>query len=284
LHILKIEFKETDYEILLNVINKVNRFLEHLKCRSCKEILRPIKKTNYSFWGVSDFHCTNDGCSKKEEVIYISHCLNGKCEGIIDSRDSTRCRPENHEDCGWYVCNYCNACCNSPQLEKREWVYKNILHKDYPCHLVGHKDLGQLCCNKCGSIMNNSNKLTDEFPRMLNWFIENKDINPHILKSGQRKDGKWWFIFAKNNLSIDEYRKKLSKLISIGFSIPDYEKEDKFLQLVAEPSTKINTDSSKIYSCSNCNHMIDLRSDIHRYNVMRGFHKKIFTEASADDD
>ncbi|MCK6695507.1 MAG: cold shock domain-containing protein, partial [Thermoanaerobaculia bacterium] len=214
LRILKIEFREADYEILLNVINKVNRFLERIKCQSCNEILRPIKKTKYSFWGVSDFHCTNISCNENE-VIYISHCLNGKCEGIIDSRDSVKCRIENHKDCGWYVCNFCNACCNSPQLAKRKWVYDNILHEEYPCHLIGHKDLGQLCCNKCGSTMSNSTNLTDEYPRILNWFIENKEINPHILKSGQRKDGKWWFTFAKNNLSVEEYRKKLSKLISI---------------------------------------------------------------------
>lgn len=131
--------------------------------------------------------------------------------------------------------------------------------------------------------MSNSTNLTDEYPRMLNWFIENKEINPHILKSGQRKDGKWWFTFAKNNLSVEEYRKKLSKLISIGFSIPDYEKEDKFLQLVTEPFAKINTGLVKVFTCSNCNHVIDLRSDLDKYSTMRSFHKKIFTEASADE-
>lgn len=284
LHILNIRFREADYEILLNVINKVNRFLEHLKCRSCNEILRPAKKTNYSFWGVSDFHCTNDICDKKRDTIYISHCLNGKCEGIIDSRDSVKCSPESHADCGWYICNNCNACCNSPQLEKRKWVYENILSKAYPCHLIGHKDLGQICCNKCGSTMNDSEGLTSDFPKTLNWFIENKDTNTHIVKSGQRKDGKWWFTFAKKHLTVEEYRQKLNKLISIGFSIPDYEKIDKVLQLVAEPSTRVITAFSKVFTCSKCDHVIDLRSDVDRYNAMKNFHTKIFANGNIVDE
>ena len=279
LYILKIKFDETHYEILLNVINKVNRFLEHLKCRGCNEILRPIGKTLYSFWGVSDFCCTNDNCKAKEKSIYISHCLNGKCNEIIDSRDNIKCNPEGgHPDCGWYVCNYCNACCNSPQLQKRQWVYENILDRPYPCHLVGHKDLGQLCCNKCGEVMSNNNQLTNEFPKVLNWFIENKDTNPYILKSGQREYGKWWFIFVKKKLSVDEYRKKISKLISIGFNIPNYQKEDNFSQLVVEPSIVPNIDSAKVFTCSNCNHVIDLRSNKDKYDTIYHIHKKVFAK------
>src|SRR5690606_6459245 len=35
LSILKIEYNLYDYEILVGLINKANRFFEHLKCREC---------------------------------------------------------------------------------------------------------------------------------------------------------------------------------------------------------------------------------------------------------
>lgn len=278
LTILKVNFQEKDYEVLLNVINKANRFLSHLSCRECKSILRPKGKTNYSFWGVSDFYCKNDNCSKKYEKIYISHCLNGRCGEIIDSRDCVTCKPVGFEDCGWYVCNYCNACCYSLQLKKRKWVYDDILKSEYKCHLKGHKDLGEIACNKCGTTMNSNEFSEDNFNRTLNWFIENRNNNPYIKKSGQREDGKWWFTFASNNLSIEEYRKKLTSLLKLGFKIPDYDKEDKTLQLIAEPSSKSRANNKDVFSCPNCNHSIDLNSDYQKYRAMKGFHTNLFKD------
>ena len=61
LTILKINFKYNDLEIYLNIINKANRFLKHLKCRECNHILYPKGKTQYAFYGVSNFVCKKVG-------------------------------------------------------------------------------------------------------------------------------------------------------------------------------------------------------------------------------
>ena len=276
LTILKVNFKEKDYELLLNVINKANRFLDHLSCRECKSILRPKGKTNFSFWGVSDFFCKNETCTKKDEKIYISHYLNGRCGDIIDSRDCVKCKPTGFEDCGWYVCNFCNACCHSRQLEKRKWVYENILKSKYKCHLKGHKDLGELSCNCCGTTMVHNEFSEENYNNTLEWLIDNKEKNKHIKKSGQRKDGKWWFTFSINNLSMKKYRAKLAALSKLGFNIPDYEMEGKTLQLIAEPSSKSKGKKIGAFSCPDCDNIINLDSDYDRYGAMKKFHTNLF--------
>ena len=124
-----------------------------------------------------------------------------------------------------------------------------------------------------------SNEFSEEnFNRTLNWFIENKENNPHIRKSGQRNDGKWWFIFASNKLSIEDYRKKLTSLLKLGFRIPDYDKEDKTLQLIAEPSSDSRANNKDVFVCPNCNHSIDLNSDFQKYRAMKGFHTNLFKD------
>jgi uncharacterized protein (DUF2164 family) len=276
LTILNINFIEKEYEILLSVINKANRFLDHLICRECEKILHPKGKSNFSFWGVSNFHCKNENCSKNEQDIYISHCMNGKCEDIIDARDCAKCKPKGFEDCGWYVCNFCNSCCDTPKLEKRKWVYENIFKTEYKCHLKGHRNLGEMCCNKCGVIMSSNKFSKEQFDKTLNWFIENKDKNQYIKNSGNRKnDKKWWFTFAQNEISNEKYREKLTNLLKIGFNIPDYEDENKSLQLIAEPFFEPRGNIN-IFDCSNCGNTIDLSKDLDRYKVMQGFHVNLF--------
>ncbi|MFN8438124.1 MAG: cold shock domain-containing protein [Cytophagales bacterium] len=193
LTILKVDFKETDLEIYLNIINKANRFLKHLNCRECNHILYPKGKSQYAFYGISHFACKTDDCSEKGKEIYLSHCLNGYCEMEIDSRDSVKCKPNGleAESCGWYVCNYCNSCCSSEQLQRRKWVYDNVMHSEYKCHLEGHRNLGVISCNKCGDPMEANETNIEEYNRILNWFIENKDKSDRIHKSGKNKRDKW---------------------------------------------------------------------------------------------
>lgn len=278
LKILKIDYKEIDYEVLLNVINRVNRFFKHLKCASCSQILRPIGKSNYAFYGVTRFQCVNKDCEKCEkEEIYLSHCLNGKCESTIDSRNSVKCKPQGHDSdkCGWYVCNYCHACCSTDKLNTRQYIY-NKTGQTYNCQKDGHSDLGEICCNKCGSPMKKNAHTVADYQKTLNWFIDNKERSPYIANNGQRTDNKWWFIFVKGDLTIDQYRKQLSNLITLGFNVPDYDKESKVSQLVAEPSTVVRVQGGEILNCSNCGHVVDLRNDIDKYNAIKHFHPKIF--------
>lgn len=278
LTILKIEFKETDLEIYLNIINKANRFLKHLKCRECNHILYPKGKTQYAFYGVSNFICKTETCSLKGEEIYLSHCLNGYCEMEIDSRDCVKCIPPGHdpESCGWYVCNFCHSCCSGQQLERRKWVYDNILHKEYKCHIKGHRDLGIISCNKCGDAMQSNVMNITEYERILAWFITNKDSSERIHRSGKNRLGKWWFVIKRGSDSYDEFRQKLIKYYQVGFQIPDFE-QDKDMQLISQP-IDFEKHSGDVLTCRNCGHILDLSIDPEKSRAVKQFHNIKFVK------
>ncbi|MEZ4776909.1 MAG: cold shock domain-containing protein [Bacteroidia bacterium] len=282
LTILKVDFKETDLEIYLNIINKANRFLKHLKCRECNHILYPKGKTQYAFYGVSNFSCKNESCSEQGKEIYLSHCLNGYCEMEIDSRDCVKCKPPgvDTESCGWYVCNFCHSCCNGQQLERRKWVYDNILHKEYKCHIKGHRDLGIVSCNKCGDSMESNEMNVTEYERILDWFMTNKDTSERIHKSGKNKLDKWWFVIKKGNDSYESFREKLNKYYQVGFQIPDFEK-DKDLQLISEP-IDFKKHSGDILTCRSCGNILDLSSDLERARAVKQFHNVKFVKVIAE--
>lgn len=274
--ILKVDFKESDLEIYLNIINKANRFLKHLNCRECNHILYPKGKTQYAFYGVSNFSCKTETCSQKGKEIYLSHCLNGHCEMEIDSRDCVKCKPNglDAESCGWYVCNYCHSCCSSEQLQRRKWVYDNILHSEYKCHLEGHRNLGIISCNKCGDPMESNETNIEEYERILNWFITNKDKSERIYKSGKNKKDKWWFTIRRGNDTMGEFRKKLTKYHLVGFQIPDFEK-DKDLQLISEP-IDLKKHSKEILTCKTCGNILDLSNDLEKARAVKKFHNVKF--------
>lgn len=278
LTILKVDFKETDLEIYLNIINKANRFLKHLKCRECNHILYPKGKTQYAFYGVSNFSCKTETCSEKGKEIYLSHCLNGYCEMEIDSRDSVKCKPPGLDDesCGWYVCNFCHSCCSGQQLERRKWVYDNILHKEYKCHIKGHRDLGIVSCNKCGDSMESNEMNVTEYERILTWFITNKDTSERIHRSGKNRLDKWWFVIKRGNDSNEAFRQKLNKYYQVGFQIPDFE-QDKDLQLISEP-IDFKKHSGDILTCRSCGNILDLSSDLEKARAVKQFHNVKFVK------
>lgn len=280
LQILKIPYDPTQYEILLNVINRVNRFFTHLSCRKCNSILKPKGKSNYTFYGVSMFLCKNQDCEENSKEIYLSHCLNGQCEDIIDSRDSVKCKTHGHDDeCGWYICKNCNACCSSEKLLARK-SFLEKLGQEYKCHIVGHHDRGVICCSDCGHEMIKPNVSIELYNKQLNWFIEQKDKHSHIIRSGQRKnDNKWWFIWVRGNYSYEEYRNQIQGLFLSGFSIPDFNKE-KDNQLIAEPYDEKRLTIDKVFVCPNCDHHFDLNNkedfDYTRKRAIQKFHNNIF--------
>ena len=272
LNILKINYVESDFEIYLNLINKVNRFLNHLKCRSCNHIMRPFGQANYAFWGVNWFHCTNENCNEfGQSPIYITHCLNGKCYEVIDSRDCVRCRPDGYDSsCGWYVCNYCLSCCSDDAIRGREYILTQT-GQQYNCHHIGHQGRA-ICCNKCGSPMNLNQFTEEEYLIALNWFIEKRYNQEYIANSGQRENGKWWFRFRQNTLSYEQFRSKLIHLMNIGFWVPDFNEQNN-IYYISESDFRRQINLS-IFNCTNenCNNVIDLRNDLERKIVMEKFH------------
>lgn len=287
LKVLKIPYSNVQYEILLNVINRVNRFLNHLTCRKCSSILKPKGKSNYAFYGVTLFSCQNNECEEftvdNSKYIYLSHCLNGQCEDIIDSRDSVKCKTHGYSDeCGWYICKNCNACCSSEKLRGRKYILEQT-GQEYKCHIEGHRDRGVICCSDCGNEMNEAIHSIDLYKKQLDWFIEQKDKNPNIIRAGQRQnDDKWWFIWARGNYTHTEYRRQLLGLLKCRFSIPDFSNLEKENQLIAEPYENINLLNDKVFVCPKCDHHLDLNSkyEFHypRKIAVQSFHNNIFTQ------
>lgn len=274
LKILKINFIESDYEIYLNIMNKANRFLKHLKCRECEHILRPARKSNYAFYGVNNFKCTNEACKEKDKEIYLTHCLNGRCEQEIDSRDSVKCIPQSvDKKYGWYVCNYCHSCCSNYSLEARK-SNMNSRGQEYFGQIEGHQDLGVISCNKCGNSMGTKNADIEGFNNVLRWFVENKDKSPYIKKSGKTINNKNWFMFARHDQQQEEYNSKLKYYLSLGFQIPNID-ENRSFQLISEPNNYENHNSG-ILSCNFCSNILDLANDTEQASAIRYFYKAYF--------
>lgn len=277
LEILNVSYNTEDYELLLGYLNKINRFLAHMNCRECGYLLRPTAQTNYAFYRVNNFKCPNENCSRHSEIIYLSHCLNGRCPQVVDSRDSVKCKPEgfNQDSCGWYICNFCHSCCSDRVLETRQYIYSKT-GKQYNCHSKGHLDLGEICCSKCGSKMKQFESSQEKYNSILEGL---KKLAEHqenvVIKSGQRNDEKWWFLlrapFDDNKLKV--FKSKLLLYKSNGFNVPDLE-ETKGSYLVGEP-IRIPTFKSMVFKCSECDFVLDLSEDKFRYNAFKKYHKGI---------
>lgn len=228
------------------------------------------------------FSSQNQDCEENSKLIYLSHCLNGHCEDIIDSRDSVKCKPpEVSDECGWYICKNCNACCSSSKLEVRK---SNLEQngQEYKYHTEGHRDRGIICCSDCGHEMYEPISSSDLYKKQLSWFMKNKNNHANITNYGQRnKDNKWWFIWSRGNFSYEDYRKQLQGLFSSGFSIPDFNNKEKDNQLIAEPfeEKKIN---DIVFVCPNCDHHFDLNNkedfDYTRKKAIHKFHHNIFPQ------
>jgi hypothetical protein len=229
------------------------------------------------------FYCDNDSCEEKHKDIYLSHCLNGKCEDIIDSRDSARCKNEGHdEECGWYICDYCYACCSTEKLKGKKNRYE-ITGQEYNCHTKGHLNRGIICCPKCGSETEDNENFKELYKKQLSWFIEQKDSHPNIFKYGIRNDGKYWFIWSRGNYTKEQYRNQLRNMLNSGFNIPEYNVKDKDSQLIGESFNEIGSEP-EIFNCPNCKHIINLKDkenfDFKRIETIKSFHFQIFPKSN----
>ena len=146
------------YIILSSYLKSFAKFYEHLKCRECGKLMKPSGITNFTSWAVTEFSCTNDGCSKKGFVIYLNHCFNKrKCNATIDSRDSKQC-PN-----GQYICPECGACCSTENFSLRishlrmTGGYISDRLRLFVENDLGHWEKHEYYCYKCGKLMSRSN-------------------------------------------------------------------------------------------------------------------------------
>lgn len=116
--ILGFTFDNDMYYRFVAVTNRVNRLLDKLKCKSCKKLMRDAATSEFAFYRVNTFHCTNSNCNDHHKPVYLTHCLNWKCLNVIDSRVSKPC-PN-----GWYICDSCSNCCSQEKINRR---YENLV-------------------------------------------------------------------------------------------------------------------------------------------------------------
>lgn len=128
---LNIKIEKIALATLAGWANRMNQIIEHLFCRSCKEVLRPLpfRPNTLGYYAVPLFHCINDKCTDKQ-TIRFTHCLNGKCESHktsepLDSRDCKSCRPNDVHHTG-LQCNYCGSSCPACSGQSNRIVAREV--------------------------------------------------------------------------------------------------------------------------------------------------------------
>lgn len=149
------KIEDGQYYQFISSINRFNHLLDHLFCRECSQVLYPVEDSHFANYRVTHFHCRNQNCSKHHQDVYLHHCLNGKCNGIIDSRVSGKC-PN-----GLYICSNeaCGSCCSTEMFKRRlnnlqttgGYIHQNLDHAVN--HNMGHLERGEYYCYICSDKM-----------------------------------------------------------------------------------------------------------------------------------
>ena len=272
LNILNIQHNTNDIELLYATINKVNRYFERLNCRDCKRILKPIVSSNYAFDRVNEFQCDNESCHNND-IVYLTHCANGRCENVVDSRDVAPCSNN------WYICNSCFACCSSKVMQRRN---KNLRTNGQDTNAITSTHQGKfICCSTCGNHLNYKdprqqaieyNNTLKDFERLATIEVP---LNQQKLigKHGVNKYGNKWFVIYQSHYSREAFLNYLYYWQSLGFNIPDFpENLNKSNYLVSEPIKKRVDNSITHFNCRNCNSTYDLSDDWQRIKAVQYWH------------
>jgi cold shock CspA family protein len=143
------------YYQFVSSINRFNRLLERMYCAECNNILQPVEDSHFAHHRVVRFCCANSTCSQHKIEVYLHHCMNGKCNGIIDSRLSKKC-PN-----GLFICsnNKCGCCCSDDMFRRREANLRTtggVIPEGLARMIqtsAGHLDKAERYCFRCGTKM-----------------------------------------------------------------------------------------------------------------------------------
>lgn len=149
------------YYQFIGLINRFNRLLERLFCRECDHIMHPTENSHFAAYAAVKFSCVNESCGNRQKVVYLNHCLTGKCGCIIDSRDSKQCKN------GLYICSNCGSCCSHDMLSRRlnnlqlngGYIHTNLI--ELVNSKKGHLERAEYFCHKCANPMDEVS--TDSF-------------------------------------------------------------------------------------------------------------------------
>ena len=143
------------YYQFISTVNRFNRLLEKLSCSGCNSILHPVEDSHFAHYRVVRFHCEDQNCREFHKEIYLHHCLNGKCNSIIDSRISKKC-PN-----GLYICSNkeCGCCCSHNMMNRRlqnlqstgGYIPPNLISSVQ--NKIGHQERAEHFCYDCGNAM-----------------------------------------------------------------------------------------------------------------------------------
>ena len=146
------------YIILSAYLKGFAKFYEHLKCRECGKLMKPLHITNFASRAVNQFQCADERCSGHGEIVYLNHCFNKqKCNATIDSRDSKQCPND------LYICSECGACCSTENFQRRishlQMTGGDISRRliEFVQYDLGHWEKHEFYCYKCGKPMTNIN-------------------------------------------------------------------------------------------------------------------------------
>jgi hypothetical protein len=141
------------YYQFIGLINRFNRLLDKIYCQSCDEILHPFETGHFAAHTIVRFCCVNNDCMEYQVPIYLNHCLNGQCNGIIDSRVSKKCSN------GLFICDTCGSCCSHQMLKRRldnlvvvgGYIHDNL--RFAVSKKLGHLERAEYFCYKCAKLM-----------------------------------------------------------------------------------------------------------------------------------
>ncbi len=149
------------YYQFVHLINRFNLLLERLYCNCCNHILYPAETGDFTAHTVIRFRCVNGECLKKDEIVYLNHCLNGQCNNIIDSREVKSC-PN-----GLFICGNCGCCCSHAMFKRRADNLTTVgrsISRDLSLKIqekLGHLERGEYYCFKGHGKMEETS--TDKF-------------------------------------------------------------------------------------------------------------------------
>lgn len=166
------------YIILSAYLNSFTKFYEHLQCRACDKLIKPIDITNFAASAITVFSCTNGYCTEHKKKVYLNHCFNKqKCKSIIDSRDSQKCPNEQ------FICTECGACCSTENFRSRmdnlqetggyisNWLMRFVRND------LGHWEKHEYFCYKCGNKLQDNNENNSNQKKCSQCNIEYKITN-----------------------------------------------------------------------------------------------------------